>query len=92
MISKVKVIAGAAILAFMGSVSQAQGYDPNLTGYSYVYYADAAKTIPLGEVSDRGCGGWGEHRFVLRAYVPSPYYDTTEIFYCGGGGMEPPWW
>ena len=81
------MLVGAALVAAAGVTTASAQVD--LTGYHYVYYADAAKTEYQGEVSDRGCGGWGANRYVLRAYVPSAYYDTTPIFTCGGTGPEP---
>jgi hypothetical protein len=82
------VLVGAALIA-AASVTAASA-QVDLTAYHYVYYADAAKTEYLGEVSDRGCGGWGANVYVLRANVPSPYYDATPIYVCGGQGPELP--
>lgn len=81
------MLAGTALIAATGVTAASAQVD--LTAYHYVYYADAAKTEYLGEVSDRGCGGWGANRYVLRANVPSPYYDATPIYTCGGSGPEP---
>lgn len=64
-------------------------YTPEETGYTYVWYYDAAKTQEGGVVTDYGCGGWGQNHWVQRAYVPSGYYDTYTAFYCGPYGMEP---
>lgn len=75
---------GAAPVAAAGVKTASAQAD--LTAYTYVYYADAAKTEYLGEVSDRGCGGWGSNVYVLRANVPSPYYDATPIYVCTGSG------
>lgn len=85
-IAVVSAIAFAAV-ATMGMA--AQDRPPEETGYTYVWYHDAAKTQEGGTVTDHGCGGWGENRWVQRAYVPSGYYDAYPAFYCGEGGMEP---
>jgi hypothetical protein len=82
------VLAAAAIAAALGAPAALAQSD--LTAYHYVYYADEAKTQYLGEVSDRGCGGWGNNVYVLRAYLPTPYYDTTPIYVCSGGGPTLP--
>ncbi|QYF87016.1 hypothetical protein [Brevundimonas sp. PAMC22021] len=44
----------------------------------------------LGETADRGCGGFGNNVYVLRAYSPSAYYNATPIYRCGGQGPELP--
>ncbi|HYC96983.1 hypothetical protein [Brevundimonas sp.] len=80
-------VVSAVALAALGSM--ALDYPPEYTGYTYDWYHDAAKTQYGGTVTDSGCGGWGEHRWVQRAYVPSGYYDAYPAFYCGEGGMEP---
>ncbi len=81
------ILAAAAAVAVLGApVAMAQA---DLTAYSYVYYADAAKTQVLGEVYDRGCGGRGNNVYVLRANIPSPYYDATPIYICTAGGPMP---
>jgi hypothetical protein len=87
-ISRMLAAASAATLAAAASMSMAQSY-PDLTGYHYVYYADAAKTQYQGEVSDYGCGESGGYVYVVRAYVPSAYYDATPIFWCEGGEIGP---
>ncbi|PIB91141.1 hypothetical protein [Caulobacter sp. FWC2] len=85
------VLAGAAAFIALGA-PVAMAEDP-LTAYTYTYYADAEKTVYLGEVSDRGCGQSGSYIYVLRAQVPSPYYDATPIYVCTGGGPYlPPEW
>lgn len=82
------MLVGAALIAAAGVTTALAQVD--LTAYHYVYYADAAKTEYLGEVSDRGCGRSGSYSYVLRANVPSPYYDATPIFVCGGNGPTLP--
>lgn len=90
MTKRIKIL--LASLAFVGAAGApaAWAQSNDLTAYHYVYYADAAKTEYLGEVSDRGCGGWGNNVYVLRANVPSPYYDATPIYVCSGGGPTLP--
>lgn len=85
------VAAVAAItFAAVGTMGMTvQEYSPEDTGYTYEWYYDAAKTQYGGTVTDYGCGGWGQNRWVQRAYVPSGYYDTYTAFYCGPYGMEP---
>ena len=82
------MLVGAALVAVAGVTSAVAQTD--LTAYHYVYYADAAKTEYLGEVSDHGCGTTGNFHYVVRANVPSPYYDATPIFVCGGNGPQLP--
>lgn len=92
MLNRIRSLAAvsAVMLAATGTMGMTvQEYSPEDTGYTYEWYHDAAKTQYGGTVTDRGCGGWGEHRYVLRSYVPSGYYDAYPAFYCGGGGMEP---
>lgn len=92
MLGRIKHIVAVSAVAFasvgiMGAATV--DYGPEDTGYAYDWYYDAAKTQYGGTVYDSGCAGWGNNRWVQRAYVPSGYYDTTVIFYCGPGGMEP---
>jgi hypothetical protein len=82
------MLVGAAFVAAAGVTTASAQVD--LTAYHYVYYADAAKTEYLGEVSDRGCRGSGNNVYVIRANVPSPYYDATPIYVCGGNGPQLP--
>jgi microcystin degradation protein MlrC len=85
------ILAAAAAVAALGAPAAMAQAD--LTAYSYVYYADAAKTQVLGEVSDRGCGGRGDNVHVLRAFIPTPYYDATPIYICTSNGpMDPGGW
>lgn len=84
---RVAAISTVALLA-TATVSLAQSY-PDLTGYTYTYYADAAKTQYQGQVSDYGCGESGGYVYVVRAYVPSAYYDAEPIFTCEGGEIGP---
>lgn len=88
-IRSVAVVSAVAFAAFGAMGMKAQEWPPEWTGYHYVWYEDAAKTIVGGEVSDIGCRGFGSNIWVQRAYVPSGYYDTTPIFYCGGWGPGP---
>lgn len=84
-IRSVAAMSSIAILATAGmSVAQT-----DLTGYHYTYYADAAKTQYEGEVSDYGCGESAGMVYVVRAYVPTPYYDAEPIFTCSGGEIGP---
>lgn len=91
MIGKIRSVAAISSLALVATatMSLAQSTD-DLTGYHYTYYADAEKTQYQGEVQDSGCGGSGDHVYVVRANVPSAYYDATPIFTCSGGQMELP--
>lgn len=82
------VLALATALAALGA--PAAMAEDDLTAYSYVYYADAAKTQYLGEVSDQGCGRVGDFVYVVRANVPSPHYDATPIYVCSRGGPTLP--
>jgi hypothetical protein len=67
-------------------------WDPSLVAYSYVYYADAAKTQELGTAWDR-CGGGGSNVYVLKPYIPTAYYDETPMYVCSGmGPYLPPDW
>jgi hypothetical protein len=89
---RIRSLAAAAAVAFVavGSMGMAQQeYGPEDTGYTYVWYYDAAKTQYGGEVTDYGCGGWGGNYWVQRAYVPSGYYDAYPAFYCDNGNMVP---
>lgn len=89
---KIRSAAVVAAVAFaaVGSMGMTvQEYGPEETGYTYDWYHDAAKTQYGGTVTDHGCGGWGEHHWVQRAYVPSGYYDAYPAFYCDGGVMMP---
>lgn len=92
MFDRIRSIAAVSAVAFaavglMGAATV--DYGPEDTGYTYDWYYDAAKTQYGGTVTDRGCGGWGQNRYVLRSFVPSGYYDAYPAFYCGPGGMEP---
>lgn len=87
---KQAVLAAAAAAAVSAAIGPAQAlavqaYDPDLIAYSYVYYADEARTEVLGYASDR-CGQSGSYVYVIRPYIPTPYYDQTQIFVCSGGG------
>lgn len=67
-------------------------WDPSLVAYSYVYYADEAKTEVLGYAWDT-CGGSGNNVYVLKPYIPTPYYDETPSYVCSGmGPYLPPDW
>ena len=91
MIGKIRGVAaltGVALVA-AATMSLAQSSDPELTGYKYTYYADAAKTQYQGEVYDYGCGESGGYVYVVRVYVPSAYYDAEPIFTCSGGQIGP---
>jgi hypothetical protein len=79
------VLAGAAAAFVALAAPVAMAEDP-LTAYTYTYYADAAKTQVLGQVSDQGCGQVGGFVYVIRANIPSPYYDAEPIYVCTGGG------
>ncbi|MBJ7511140.1 hypothetical protein [Brevundimonas sp.] len=69
-----------------------ESWDPSLIAYSYVYYADAAKTEVLGYAWDT-CGEGGGNVYVLKPYIPTPYYDETPAFVCSGmGPYLPPDW
>jgi len=83
------VLAGVATAFVALGAPVAMAEDP-LTAYTYTYYADAAKTQVLGQVSDQGCGQVGDFVYVVRANVPSPYYDAEPIFVCTGGGPTLP--
>ena len=86
--------AGTALLMAAGATAVwAQSYDPELTAYHYVYYSDAAKTQYQGEISDQGCAVSGNYVYVVRANVPSPYYDAYPMYVCSGmGPWLPPDW
>lgn len=90
MIKRIKRIAAISVIALAAtaSMSVAQSWDPQYTGYHYTYYHDAEKTQYQGDTDDIGCGSVGSYTYVVRVNVPSPYYDATPSFYCGGGGME----
>ena len=85
---------GATMLLAAGATAVwAQSYDPELIAYQYVYYADAAKTQYEGTIMDQGCGGSGSFVYVIRANVPSPYYDAYPIYVCTEmGPYLPPEW
>lgn len=89
MLRRIRSVAAVSAVALAAVGLMGMDYPPEHTGYTYVWYYDAAKTQYGGTVVDSGCGGWGEHRYVLRAYVPSGYYDTYVAFYCGPSGPEP---
>lgn len=91
MIGKIKSVTTVSALAVMafGTMGMAQGTNPELTGYQYDYYADAAKTQYLGTVYDQGCGQVMDYVYVVRVNVPSAYFDQTAIFTCQGGQIGP---
>ena len=91
MIGKFKSVAmvSAMALAAAGTMGMAQSTNPEMTGYQYDYYADAAKTQYLGTVYDQGCGQVLDYVYVVRAQVPSAYFDQTPIFTCQGGQIGP---
>lgn len=92
MLARIRSVAVVAAVAFaaVGSMGMTvQEYGPEETGYTYVWYHDAAKTQEGGVVTDYGCGGWGSNTWVQRAYVPSGYYDAYPAFYCDGNVMMP---
>lgn len=91
MIGRIRGVAAISSVALvaMATMSLAQSSDPEMTGYKYTYYADAAKTQYQGEVYDSGCGQSGDYVYVVRAYVPSAYYDVEPIFTCSGGQIGP---
>tara|TARA_R110002051_G_C8411685_1_gene450240 strand:+ start:178 stop:459 length:282 start_codon:yes stop_codon:yes gene_type:complete len=91
MIVKFRSIAAITSLALVATAttSLARMDDPDLTGYRYTYYADAAKTQYQGDVYDIGCGESGGYVYVVRAWVPSAYYDVEPIFTCEGGQIGP---
>lgn len=67
-------------------------WDPSLVAYSYVYYADAAKTQQLGTAWDT-CRQSGSTVYVIKPYIPTAYYDETPMFVCSGmGPYLPPDW
>ena len=69
-----------------------QSWDPALVAYSYVYYADAAKTQELGTAEDT-CGQSGSYVYVINPYIPTPYYDQTPMYVCSEmGPYLPPDW
>lgn len=88
------VAAATAVLASVAvgpAVALVQNPDP-LTAYTYVYYADAAKTEVLGYASDR-CVTSGNTVYVVHPYIPTPYYDQTAMYVCSGmGPYLPPDW
>ncbi len=80
----------AAVAALSAPAAMAE--DP-LTAYTYYYYADAAKTEFLGTVSDQGCEQSGNVVNVIRAQVPTPYYDLEPMYICTTNGpYRPPEW
>jgi hypothetical protein len=92
MLRTIRSVAVVAAVAFAGVGAMgmtAQEYGPEQTGYTYVWYHDAAKTQQGGTVADSGCGGWAGNYWVQRAYVPSGYYDAYPAFYCDGNVMMP---
>lgn len=90
MFGKTKSVAAACAVAMVaaGTMGMTQS-NPELTGYQYDYYADAAKTQYLGTVYDQGCGQVLDHVYVVRVWVPSAYFDQTPIFTCEGGQIGP---
>ena len=67
-------------------------WDPSLVAYSYVYYADAAKTQQLGTAWDT-CRQSGSTIYVIKPNIPTAYYDETPMFVCSGmGPYLPPDW
>lgn len=69
-----------------------QSWDPSLIAYSYVYYADAAKTQELGRAWDQ-CGQSGSNIYVIKPFIPTPYYDETPMYVCAEmGPYLPPDW
>ncbi|MDP3802928.1 hypothetical protein [Brevundimonas sp.] len=69
-----------------------QSWDPALVAYSYVYYADEAKTEELGTATD-SCGQSGSWVYVIHPYIPTPYYDQTPMYVCSEmGPYLPPDW
>jgi hypothetical protein len=67
-------------------------WDPALVAYSYVYYADAAKTQELGTAWDT-CSQTFSNIYVLKPYLPTPYYDETPMYVCAEmGPYLPPDW
>lgn len=69
-----------------------QSWDPGLVAYSYVYYADAAKTQELGTAAD-SCGQSGSWVYVTSPYIPTPYFDQTPMYVCSEmGPYLPPDW
>ncbi|MCS6624955.1 hypothetical protein N0B44_18740 [Roseibacterium beibuensis] len=90
MIGKIRGVAAISAVALLAAanVSVAQNY-PDLTGYKYTYYADAAKTQYQGEVYDYGCGESAGYVYVVRVYVPSAYFDLEPIFTCESGQIGP---
>lgn len=86
--------ATAAVGAAVGPAGAAarQLYDPQSIAYRYTYYADAAKTEPLGEAYDT-CGGYEWNYWVLHPYIPTTYYDQTPMYVCTASGPYlPPEW
>ena len=90
MIGRLKHVAAISTVALLATatVSLAQS-NPELIGYKYTYYADAAKTQYQGEVYDYGCGESGGWVYVVRVSVPSAYFDAEPIFTCEGGQIGP---
>ena len=79
--------AGLAAAA-VATTAMAQSYLDPQVAYSYVYYADAAKTEYLGETADTGCVVSGRNVYAQRVQVPTPYFDATPMYVCTGIG---PW-
>ena len=92
-VQRLGLAVGAAVL-FSVAVGPAAALvqTPDLTAYSYVYYADAAKTEVLGYARDR-CVTSGNTVYVAHPYIPTPYYDQTAMYVCSGmGPYLPPDW
>jgi hypothetical protein len=91
----VKGIFAAAGLAAatVATAAVAQTYlDPQIA-YSYVYYADEAKTEVLGYTFDTGCVVSGRNVYAQRVNIPTPYFDATPMYVCSGmGPYLPPDW
>ena len=92
-VQRLGLAVGAAVL-FSVAVGPAAALvqTPDLTAYSYVYYADAAKTEVLGYAMDR-CVTSGNTVYVAHPYIPTPYYDQTAMYVCTAmGPYQPPAW
>ncbi|WP_420479930.1 hypothetical protein [Brevundimonas sp. FT23028] len=84
-----------AVLATLGSATaMANGgytwYDNQYypLAFSYTYYADAAKTQPLGTVTDT-CVTSYDPMYAAQVsvpYIPTAYYDEEFIYHCGDMG------
>lgn len=82
-------VAVAAAAVFTVAVGPAAalvqvGY-PDLTAYSYVYYADAEKTQVLGYAFDH-CEMSGNTVVVIHPYIPTAYYDQSPMYVCSDMG------